>query len=148
MIAIDTNVALRYVLDDDKAQARKAAALIRRHKEVLITDVVLAETVWTLKGRRYKLDRSGICKVINALFAEPSIRFEDNQVVWRALNDFVGATGLPDAPKNKGKQTSIDFADALIVNKARWCAGQAGGALEAVCTFDGDAVKLAGVKRP
>ena len=41
----DTNVVLRYVLNDDKAQARKAAALIRRHKEVLITDVVLAETV-------------------------------------------------------------------------------------------------------
>jgi predicted nucleic-acid-binding protein len=148
MIAIDTNVVLRYVLNDDKEQARKAAALIRRHKEVLITDVVLAEMVWTLKGRRYKLDRSGICKVVNALFAEPSIRFEDNQVVWRALSDFAGATGLPDVPKSKGTKTSIDFADALIVNKARWCAAQAGGALEAVYTFDGDAVKLAGVKRP
>ena len=148
MIAIDTNVVLRYVLNDDKEQARKAAALIRRHKEVLITDVVLAEMVWTLKGRRYKLDRSGIGKVVNALFAEPSIRFEDNQVVWRALNDFAGAAGLPDTPKSMGKKTNIDFADALIVNKVRWRAGQAGGALEAVYTFDKDAVKLAGVKRP
>ncbi len=148
MIAIDTNVVLRYLLNDDKAQARKAAALIRRHKEVLITDVVLAETVWTLKGRRYKLDKSGICQVVNALFAEPGICFEDNQVVWRALNDCIGADGLPNASKSKGKKTNIDFADALIINKARWCAEQAGRALEAVYTFDGDAGKLAGVKRP
>lgn len=148
MIAIDSNVVLRYVLNDDKAQAKKAAALIRRHKQVLITDVVLAETVWTLKGRRYKLDRSGICKVVNALFAEPSIRFEDNQVVWRALNDFVGASGLPDTPRPKDKNTNIDFADALIINKARWCAGQDGRALEAIYSFDEDALNLAGVKRP
>jgi predicted nucleic-acid-binding protein len=148
MIAIDTNVVLRYVLNDDKAQARKAAALIRRHKRVLITDVVLAETVWTLKGGRYKLDKSGVCLVVNALFAEPGICFEDNQVVWRALIDFIGADGLPDTSKIKGKKTNIDFADALIINKARWCAEQAGQALEGIYTFDGDAAKLGGVKRP
>lgn len=148
MIAVDTNVVLRYLLNDDKTQARKAAALIRRHKRVLITDVVLAETVWTLKGRRYKLDKSEICKVVNALFAEPGICFEDNQVVWRALNDFIGADGSPDALKSTGKKTNIDFADALIINKARWCAEQAGQALEAVYTFDANAWRVAGVNQP
>ncbi len=44
MIAIDTNVLLRYLLDDDPQQSPKATALIKSGKPVLITDVVLVET--------------------------------------------------------------------------------------------------------
>ena len=56
MIAIDTNVLLRYLLADDAIQYRKAKVLIEARYPVLITDVVLVETVWTLAGRRYNLD--------------------------------------------------------------------------------------------
>lgn len=45
MIAIDTNVLLRHLLDDDKAQAKKAHELIGRDENVLITDVVLTEEI-------------------------------------------------------------------------------------------------------
>lgn len=41
MIAIDTNVLLRYLLDDDKLQSKKAAALIRGSSPVLITDALI-----------------------------------------------------------------------------------------------------------
>ena len=88
MIAIDTNVLLRYLLQDDKVQAHKATALITGQETVLVTDIVLVETLWVLTGRRYKLDREGVVRVINALFAEPNIVFEDGQTVWRALNDY------------------------------------------------------------
>jgi len=44
VIAADTNNALRRLLQDDKAQASKANALFDRGHEILITDVVLAET--------------------------------------------------------------------------------------------------------
>ena len=45
MIAADTNVLLRYVLRDDQGQAERARSLIDKATRVLITDVVLAETV-------------------------------------------------------------------------------------------------------
>ena len=51
MIAIDTHVLLRHLLDDDNAQSGKAHTLLQKEEAVLITDVVLAETVWTLKGK-------------------------------------------------------------------------------------------------
>lgn len=148
MIAIDTNVVLRYLLNDDKVQSQKAASLVKRHKRILITDVVLAETVWTLKGRKYKLDQSAISDVLNALFAEPGICFEDDQVVWRALNDFIGAEGSQSRPRKTSQKMHIDFADALIINKARKYAEHSGHALEAVYSFDTAALGIKGVKQP
>ncbi|MDE2847134.1 MAG: PIN domain-containing protein [Gemmatimonadota bacterium] len=58
MIAIDTNVVLHYLLRDDEAQAERARRVIEGGERVLITDVVLAETVWTLAGRRYRATRA------------------------------------------------------------------------------------------
>lgn len=88
MITIDTNVLLRYLLQDDKAQSQKAASLITGPVPVLVTDVVLVESVWVLAGKRYRLVREAVARVISALFEEPNIVFEDGQTVWRALNDY------------------------------------------------------------
>lgn len=88
MIAIDTNVLLRYLLWDQKTQAAKADKLINGSTPVLITDVVLVETLWTLKGEKYELDKAEMIDVLNSLFQEPNIRFENAQTVWRALNDY------------------------------------------------------------
>jgi len=79
MIAIDTNVLLRYLLDDDVSQSKKTTSIITGQSNVLITDIVLTETIWTLKGKKYNLDKESIIKVINTLFAEPNIIFEDGQ---------------------------------------------------------------------
>ena len=45
MIAVDANVLLRYLLNDDAAQADMAANLIKGGDTVLITDVALVETL-------------------------------------------------------------------------------------------------------
>lgn len=144
MIAIDTNVLLRHLLDDDKAQAKKAHALIRCGEAVLVTDIVLAETVWTLKGKKYKANRDDIVAVINSLFEEPYIVFENPQVVWSAVNDYRKAKPV----KVSGKNNVADFPDALIVNKARYTASQAGDVLDAVYTFDRAALEISGTKSP
>ena len=140
MIAIDTNVLLRYLLDDDHAQAVKAQKLIKGNKIVLITDVVLVETIWTLKGRKYKLDKERLVAVVQALFKEPNIRFENGQVVWLALNDYRKAKLV------KGKLA--DFSDALIANKAKFIANQQSRNLKAVYTFDIAAQQLSGMEAP
>ncbi len=144
MIAIDTNVLLRYLLDDEKVQSSKARRLLRRHDSVLLTDTVLVEAVWTLTGKRYGLDRDDICSVINRLFEEPTFRFEHDQTVWRALGDYRAA----EAVKVGGRRKRADFADALIVNKARLVAENAGESLQRVYSFDAAAGALAGIEPP
>lgn len=144
MIAIDTNVLLRYLLDDDKAQARKASALINSGNKVLITDVVLAETIWTLKGKRYNLDKEAIITVVHSLFEEPSIVFENGQTVWRAVNDFKNAKVI----KSGGKKKEADFPDALVVNKAKHIASVLNVEFDGAYTFDVAAQQIPGTKKP
>lgn len=59
MIAIDTNVLLRHVLQDDDEQSPKASQLFDLHERVLVTDVVLVECIWTLSGKKYQASRNG-----------------------------------------------------------------------------------------
>ncbi len=70
-----------------------------------------------------------------AKFKEPGIRFEDGQAVWVALDQY---------RKSKGG----DFADALIVNKAKLIAGKSGDTFRGSYTFDQAAQKLSGAKEP
>jgi len=144
MIAIDTNVLLRYLLDDDVKQSKKASAIITGTDNVLITDIVLTETVWTLKGRKYKLDKESIVKVVNTLFAEPNIIFEDGQTVWRALSDYTKAKSIKVGSKRK----EADFPDALIVNKAKYVANQLSEELDGVYTFDVASQEIPGTRKP
>ena len=144
MIAIDTNVLLRYLLWDNRIQAAKAETLIAGSTPVLITDVVLAETVWTLKGRKYKLDKTTMIGVINSLFEEPNICFEDGQTVWRALNDYRTAKQVKVGNRKKG----ADFPDALIVNKSKYIASENGETLNGVYTFDAAAQVIPGTATP
>jgi predicted nucleic-acid-binding protein len=144
MIAIDTNVLLRYLLMDDIAQATKAAALITGSDSVLITDVVLTETLWTLKGKKYRLDKKNLLTVMEALFKEPNVRFEDNHVVWCALQDYRQADFIKVAAKKK----QADLSDALVVNKARWLAQRFGESFKGMYTFDRAAQQIEGTMQP
>jgi predicted nucleic-acid-binding protein len=140
VIAIDTNVLLRYLLNDDKNQATLAEKLINGTEIVLITDVVLVETIWTLKGKKYQLNKTDLVTVIQTLFKEPNIRFENGQVVWLALNDYRNAQPI------NGKLA--DFSDALIVQKARFIASDKSTELLGVFTFDVAAQQMPGTKSP
>ena len=144
MIAIDTNVLLRYLLNDDPKQSKKASTIIQGSQKVLITDVVLVETIWTLKGKKYNQDKDSLVKVISALFEEPTICFEDGQSVWRALVDFKNAKSIKAGTKRK----MADFPDAFIVNKAQYASKNLGEVLEGVYTFDVAAQELPGMKSP
>ena len=88
MISIDSNVLLRYILEDDLEQFEKASKLIQKENPVLITDAVLVETVWTLSGKRYNFKKDLICTLVHGLIADSDFVFENNQVVWTALRDY------------------------------------------------------------
>ena len=132
MIIIDTNVLLRYLLHDDELQAAQADAIFNTAETILITDVVLVETVWTLVGRKYRLAKSDVVFALERLFSEPNVRFEDDRVVWRALQAYRSSGSAGDAPPAKG----AGFPDALIVFKALRLASDGDESLNAVYTFD------------
>lgn len=144
MIAVDTNVLLRYLLNDDPEQSSRAAAWFGGESQILVTDVVLVETIWTLKGKKYKQDRDSLARVVSALFEEPAVCFEDGQTVWRALTDFRKAPSL----RVGGKSKFADFSDALILNKAIKCADDAGVEMSGLLTFDEALLELTGTIRP
>lgn len=134
MIAVDTNVLLRYLLKDEPAQAERARALFGNQAGVLITDVVIAETVWTLLGRRYQADKAEVIVAIESLLEEPFVEFEDNRVIWRALQNY--------------RETDAGFADALVVQKALSVALKNGRELQAMYTFDAVALELPAAVEP
>ena len=140
MIAIDSNVLLRYLLQDDQRQFAKASALINGEEEVLVTNVVLAETLWTLCGKKYNATQSNVISTVLALFEEPKIVFEDPKTIWQALDDYVKSNG--EALRK------IDFQDALILNCSKKFAFQLDEKLSGFYTFDKAAQRLPGAMAP
>ena len=130
MIAIDTNVLLRHVLQDDATQSPQATRLIEQHERVLVTDVVLVETIWTLNGKKYQASREDVIKLVSDLLSEPAMVFENPQAIWAALNDFQADYPTHDADGQRLKLP--DFADALIIHKAKQTAKQWGETLHGV----------------
>ncbi len=112
--------------------------------KVLVTDIVITETVWTLKGKKYKLDKEQILNTIYKLFEEPNIVFEDGQTIWRALGDYAAAQAVKVGKKLKG----ADFPDALIVNKVLYISKQTSQPLKSVFTFDKAAQEIHGTEQP
>lgn len=110
MIGLDTNVLLRLLLADDEAKFRKARQIVATVSGsvggVLLTDVVLAELVWTLRAA-YRRSKEEVVAALDALLAQPAFAFEDRDLVIAAL------AAYRDGP--------ADFADYLVVarNAAR-----------------------------
>ena len=102
MIGIDTNVIIRYIVQDDLEQAKAATKLIEQSCSTdnpgFINHIVLCEIVWVLR-RNYKIDKQSICQVIEQIMRTDRLLIEDIQLVWKALDTF--------------KETKADFADCL-----------------------------------
>ena len=119
MIAFDTNVLLRLLLNDDVRQARKAQALIDRavsgSDQILLPDIVLCELEWVLDSV-YEVPKAAIIKTLRRLLDAEEFAFLDRTAVAAALNDY--------------ESGSADFSDYLIGASA----ARAGAAT--TCTFD------------
>jgi len=143
VIAIDTNVLLRYLLQDDAEQSPKANKLISGKRQVFITDVVLTETIWTLKGKKYKLSKNDLLTVVDQLFKEPNIKFEDAQTVWRAMNIFRNTKTIKVGSKKK----DADFADVLILEKYRYHCNKFDVQFDGLYSFDIAAQQISGINK-
>ena len=80
MIGIDTNILLRLWLNDDAAQNKRIDVLLAQHGStpgsLLVTDVVLAEAVWTLRSA-FDQDKTAQLIAIRSLLDEIAFAFEE-----------------------------------------------------------------------
>jgi predicted nucleic-acid-binding protein len=119
VIGLDTNALLRLLTDDDAAQAalvrKRLTALDATPESVLLNNVVLVETLWTLR-RAYGFDRNDLQSLLEQLLSASTFCFENRQVVTQASALF--------------QSSAADFSDCLITaqNSALGC--------EATVTFD------------
>ncbi len=85
MIALDTNVIVRYLLRDDPAQARTAHDFLQRN-DCLITRTVLLETVWVLGSKLAgNLSQEQVLQRIRHLLALPRMFVETPEAVELSL---------------------------------------------------------------
>ena len=103
LIGIDTNVLIRYLTQDDPAQARKVDAVVAAALEdgdrLHIDDVVLCEVVWVLRAA-YRLGKPAITAALEKIMNTAMFSFEDRELLHAALTDYLAGPG--------------DFADYLI----------------------------------
>jgi predicted nucleic-acid-binding protein len=106
MIGIDTNILLRLWLNDDPAQNDRIDSLLAEHggtpASLLVTDVVLAEAIWTLRSA-FTQDKAAQLIAVRSLLNEIAFAFEDREAVERAVALF--------------EQSNCGFSDCLVVAK-------------------------------
>jgi predicted nucleic-acid-binding protein len=100
MIGIDTNILVRYLTRDDELQWQQAVKLIQHNQPCFITNIVLCEVVWVLKGSTYNFRKTDIINVLEAILHTAAFMFEDRSTVDQALQRY--------------KQGKADFSDYLI----------------------------------
>jgi len=102
VIALDTSVIVRVLVNDDPKQAGIAARVMQAEHLWLCKTVVL-ETEWVLRYR-YRLSRDAIALGLRKLLGFRRLEVEDRAAVARALSWY--AQGM-------------DFADALHLASSR-----------------------------
>jgi predicted nucleic-acid-binding protein len=118
MIAIDTNLVVRYLTADDLDQTSRARQIIN-NDIVFVPTTVMLEVEWVLRSI-YRLSRSDCLNGMRDFAGLPTVTIEDSTVVAKALDLF---------------GQGMDFADALHLLKAQHC--------ETFVTFDRKFMKAA-----
>ena len=130
MVAIDTNILTRYILQDDRKQANEAKQIIdgalERGETLFITDIVLCELVWFIK-RFFGYDKGTIINMLEGIYSSSQTRFASRERVRTAIDAY-----------SKGKG---DFADYMIREQAF----EAGS--KCVVTFDEALIDETGFER-
>lgn len=123
---VDTNVLVRHLTGDPPAMAARATAYLASEPELLLTDLVVAETVYVLESF-YKAPRDETADAIRSLVAFRSVVCVDPALLLRAVEVYETAR--------------IDFAEAYLVA----CAESTG--VGRVASFDRSIDRVGTVER-
>ena len=129
MPALDTNVLLRYIVQDDAAQLAAAKRLITRvlgeGSTLFVPVTVVLELEWVLRSS-FGFAKDDVLLTLSSLFSAAELSFESEQALEVALHLF--------------REGSADFADCLHVALA----AQAGE--QPLWTFDKGAARVNGAR--
>jgi predicted nucleic-acid-binding protein len=118
-VAVDTNVLVRAVVQDDPAQARLAAKVLIDAELIAVALPCLCELVWVLR-RVYSCAPHDIAGAVRALLAVANVQVNRPAVEAGLLMLEAGG----------------DFADGVIAYEGKWLGG------ETFVSFDKQAVAL------
>lgn len=103
MKALDTNILVRFLVNDDKKQARKAKNIFegaeRHDQRLMVVTPVVLELIWVLSAV-YEYPREEILDSLEQLLLLPVIEFEHPQRMRKLLST--------------GRSSSTDLSDLLI----------------------------------
>ena len=102
MTALDTNVLVRIITNDDRAQAARAATFLRDQERVFVPKTVLLELEWVLRSA-YRIEPSAVVSALRDIMSVSNVEIEDEAVVTQAIEWY---------------EKRMDFADALHVASA------------------------------
>lgn len=128
MIGLDSNVLVRFFLQDDPRQSPKANELMQSFTPSdpgWVGVATILELVWVLAGRS-RFDRLRIAKMLDRLLLQEEVVVEQAEYVHEAVRLF--------------RRGNADFADCLIGASARTA-----GCSRTV-TFDRNAARDAGMQ--
>lgn len=127
MPALDTNVLVRYIVQDDSAQWTAARRLVRKcvseQSTLFVPVTVTLELAWVLRSS-FGYGKVETIRVLSELFSAAELSFESEQALEVALELY--------------RSTSANFADCLHIALA----AQAGE--QPLWTFDTAAAKAGG----
>lgn len=129
MNGVDTNILVRYLVQDDPEQSRLATQLIEKRcsvdSPVFISGIVLCELVWVLETA-YEYEKEVIVPVLEKILRTRQFHIHESQIAWHALEGY--------------KKNGADFSDHYIghLNIHHGC--------KSTFTFDKKASKLSEFK--
>ena len=100
---VDTNVLIRHLTGDPPDQAAGATRLLSEADQLLLPDLIVAETVYVLESF-YEVPRPRVAELVRAIVAFPGIGVADEPLLLRALEVY--------------EVHRLDFADAYLVAQA------------------------------
>ena len=106
MLAVDTNIIVRFITRDDPAAARKARHLIDS-EDIFVATTVLLEAAWVLR-RLYGFDRPAVLEALASFVGMPRVILEVPARVAAAM---------------QWAMEGMDFADALHLAASEGCEG-------------------------
>jgi predicted nucleic-acid-binding protein len=123
---VDTNVLVRHLTGDPPEMAARATAYLGTERELLLTDLIVAETVYVLESF-YQAPRGQVAEAMRSLIAFDSIVCVDPALLLRAIEVY--------------EADRIDFAEAYLVA----CAESTG--ISTVASFDRSTDRISTIER-
>ena len=123
---VDTNVLVRHLVGDPPAMAARATEYLRQEDDLLVADLVIAESIYVLESF-YEVDRRDIANAMRSLLSLETVIVVDRSLLLRSLEVY--------------EHDRLDYAEAYLVS----CAETTG--VGAVASFDRSIDRVGMVER-